>query len=231
MTFKAIILTKNHKTILRQVMFQNNNPDYYNDAVKNARVNSDNVEQQSNSKGKLLLILNLLLISAILGYFIYKNMETKQETAVKGVNYTVDIREEKSIDTINNLSKTAETTIVITPPIKEKEKENVKLENLIDNSKEDDSAYIQALGDELTRISSKKVEDSQQNKKLENILANIDTEGFSETTNVVKIDNEPEIIEDLDINALANIIDSIVSEEQSPTLSYEEQLAKVIPVE
>lgn len=212
-------------------MFQNNNPDYYNDAVKNARVNSDNVEQQSNSKGKLLLILNLLLISAILGYFIYKNMETKQETAVKGVNYTVDIREEKSIDTINNLSKTAETTIVITPPIKEKEKENVKLENLIDNSKEDDSAYIQALGDELTRISSKKVEDSQQNKKLENILANIDTEGFSETTNVVKIDNEPEIIEDLDINALANIIDSIVSEEQSPTLSYEEQLAKVIPVE
>lgn len=210
-------------------MFKNNdNPDYYNDAVKDARVNYNNQDNESHSKGKVLLILNLLLISTILGYFIYQNSKTKQETAVMGVNYTVDIREEKTPNTIIDNKSLP------------KEELSTNLEKLINNSTQnsssyqEDTSYVKALDDELTGPTTKKDEPKQHNRELENILADIDTEGFSETTNVVKIDNEPEIDTELDINELANMVNSLVLEElsnsSSKPLSYEEQLEKIIPV-
>ena len=181
----------------------NNNPDYYNDAVRDARVNTQNEEHQGDSKGKLLLISNLILISAVLGYFIYQDMQKEPKTEVMGVNYTVDIREE-------------ENKKVIIPPVTEesiaKEKETSSLENLIDNSVENNSAYIQALGEELSQTDSKKVEAPHQNRDLEKILADIDAQEFGQTTNVVKIQNEPEIVEELDIDELANLINNLVLE-------------------
>ena len=202
-------------------MFKNNdNPDYYNDAVKDARVNTQNEEDQNNSNGKLLLILNLLLISAILGYFIYKNFVSEKETAVMGVNYTVDIREEPTTsEIIDDKSLITETpvmnTIVENSP---KEELSVDLENLINNSTQKDTSYkdtsyVEALDNEFRGATSKKHEPKQHNKELQDILADIDTKGFSETTNVVKIDNKPEIDTELDINELANAVNALVLEE------------------
>jgi len=197
-------------------MFKNNdNPDYYNDAVRDARVNTQNEERQGDSKGKLLLILNLLLISAILGYFIYKNFVPEKETAVMGVNYTVDIREEPTTsEIIDDKSLITETpvmnTIVENSP---KEELSVDLENLINNSTQKDTSYVEALDNELTGATSKKHEPKQHNKELQDILADIDTKGFSETKNVVKIDNKPEIDTELDINELANAVNALVLEE------------------
>ena len=205
-------------------MFQKNNPDYYNDAVRDARVNHENIENHSNSKGKLLLILNLLLISGIVGYFIYQNMKIEQNTAVRGVNYTVDIHEDKNMDIISNHDK---PSVVEVP----KTKDSSSLEKLIENSPKESSDYVQTLGNELTGVKSKKIEASHQNKELENILANMDIEGFGETTNVVKIDNEPKIDTELDIDALASMVNALVSEELSKPSSYEEQLSKVIPID
>jgi len=179
-------------------MFQNNHPDYYNDAVRNARVNTDNEEYQSDSKGKLLLISNLILISAVLGYFIYQDMQKEPKTEVMGVNYTVDIHEEME-------------NKVIIPPVAEalisKEKDISSPENVVDNS-----AYIQALSNELVQTDDKKNKTPHQNRDLEKILENIDTQEFGQTKNVVKIQNEPEIEEELDINKLANLINNLVLE-------------------
>ena len=202
-------------------MFKNNdNPDYYNDAVRDARVNTKNEEHQNNLNGKLLLILNLLLISAILGYFIYKNFVSEKETAVMGVNYTVDIREEPTTsEIIDDKSLITETpvmnTIVENSP---KEELSVDLENLINNSTQKDTSYkdtsyVEALDNEFRGATSKKHEPKQHNKELQDILADIDTKGFSETTNVVKIDNKPEIDTELDINELANMVNTLVLEE------------------
>lgn len=202
-------------------MFKNNgNLDYYNDAVKDARVNTQNEEDQNNSNGKLLLILNLLLISAILGYFIYKNFVPEKETAVMGVNYTVDIREEPTTsEIIDDKSLITETpvmnTIVENSP---KEELSVDLENLINNSTQKDTSYkdtsyVEALDNEFRGATSKKHEPKQHNKELQDILADIDTKGFSETKNVVKIDNKPEIDTELDINELANAVNALVLEE------------------
>ena len=194
-------------------MFQNNNPDYYNDAVRDARVNTQSEEHQDDSKGKLLLISNLILISIVLGYFIYQDMQKEPKTAVKGVNYTVNIHEDENSNTINNstISKVIKTETPQTEITKEKDISN--LGNLIDNSSVDSSPYLKALDKELTGVNSKKVEKSQHNQKLENILADIDTQGFSETTNVIKIENEPEIDTELDIDELANLVNSLVVEE------------------
>jgi len=202
-------------------MFKNNgNLDYYNDAVKDARVNTQNEEDQNNSNRKLLLILNLLLISAILGYFIYKNFVSEKETAVMGVNYTVDIREEPTTsEIIDDKSLITETpvmnTIVENSP---KEELSVDLENLINNSTQKDTSYkdtsyVEALDNEFRGATSKKHEPKQHNKELQDILADIDTKGFSETKNVVKIDNKPEIDTELDINELANAVNALVLEE------------------
>jgi hypothetical protein len=199
---------------------KNNNPDYYNDAIKDARVNAENIDNQSNAKGKLLLILNLLLISAILGYFIYQNFLTNNssETAVMGVNYTVDIHEEKSSDNathtkaiIDNISKDEVST---------------DLNKIVNNSNQKNTTYVDALDNELTGKSVKKGEEKHQNRELENILADIDTKGFSQETNVVKIDNEAPIDTDLDLNELANVVNSLVLEEQLKSSSYEKQLNK-----
>jgi len=179
-------------------MFQNNQPDYYNDAVRNARVNTDNEEYQSDSKGKLLLISNLILISAVLGYFIYQDMQKEPKTEVMGVNYTVDIHEERE-------------NKVIIPPVAEdsiaKKKEISHPENFVDNS-----SYIQALSKELVQKNDKKIETPHQNRDLAKILENIDTQEFGQTNNVVKIQNEPEIEEELDVNKLANLINNLVLE-------------------
>jgi len=202
-------------------MFKNNdNPDYYNDAVRDARVNTQNEEHQGNSKGKLLLILNLLLISAILGYFIYKNFVPEKETAVMGVDYTVDIREEPTtseiIDDKSLITKTPVMNTIIENSTKEEL--SVYLGNIINNStKKDtsdkDTSYVKALDNELTGATSKKYEPKQHNKELQDILADTDTKGFSETTNVVKIDNKPEIDTELDINELADLVKALLLEE------------------
>jgi len=194
----------------------NNNPDYYNDAVRDARVNYENIDNQSNSKGKLLLILNLFLISAILGYFIYQNLKIEQKTAVKGVNYTVDIREDEvGDDDINN------DTIAL--PVETKHttsrlKKTSELENLIDNSVEESSDYVKALDKELKETDSKKVETPHKNRDLENILANMDVKEFSETSNMVKVNNDESA--ELDVNELADVINAIVSEELSDNQSF-----------
>ncbi len=198
---------------------KNNNPDYYNDAIRDARVNVENIENQSNAKGKLLLILNLLLISAILGYFIYQNFLTNNsgETAVKGVNYTVDIHEEKSSDNathkaiIDNISK---------------EEVSTDLNKIVNTSNQKSTSYVDALDNELTGKSVKKGEEKHQNRELENILADMDTKGFSQTTNVVKIDNEAPIDTDLDLDELANVVNSLVLEEALKSSDYEKQLNK-----
>jgi len=186
-------------------MFKNNQPDYYNDAVRNARVNTDNEEYQSDSKGKLLLISNLILISVVLGYFIYQDMQKKPKTEVMGVNYTVNIHEEKNKEVMVPPEK---KELIVTRKESSIEKES--------NSKENVN-YIQALNSELSEIDSKKnttpqenSEPSSENKKLEKILNTINTEDFSQSTNVVKIENEPKIDEELDINKLANLIDSLI---------------------
>ena len=202
-------------------MFKNNdNPDYYNDAVRDARVNTQNEEHQGNSKGKLLLILNLLLISAILGYFIYKNFVPEKETAVMGVNYTVDIREEPTTSEIIDDKSLITKTPVMNSIIENSTKEelSVYLGNIINNStKKDtsdkDTSYVKALDNELTGATSKKYELKQHNKELQDILADTDTKGFSETTNVVKIDNKPEIDTELDINELADLVKALLLEE------------------
>jgi len=202
-------------------MFKNNgNLDYYNDAVKDARVNTQNEEDQNNSNRKLLLILNLLLISAILGYFIYKNFVSEKETAVMGVNYTVDIREKPTtseiIDDKSLITKTPVMNTIIENSTKEEL--SVYLGNIINNStKKDtsdkDTSYVKALDNELTGATSKKYEPKQHNKELQDILADTDTKGFSETTNVVKIDNKPEIDTELDINELADLVKALLLEE------------------
>ena len=175
---------------------KNNNPDYYNDAIRDARVNSENIDNQSNAKGKLLLIFNLFLISAILGYFIYQNISTdnSSQTAVMGVNYTVDIHEEKSSNNTTHNKEIADTKAII------------------DN--------------ELTGKSVHKSEKKHQNRELENILSEIDTKGFSQRTNVVKIDNEAPIDTDLDLDELANVVNSLVLEENLKSSDYENQLNK-----
>ena len=202
-------------------MFKNNgNLDYYNDAVKDARVNTQNEEDQNNSNRKLLLILNLLLISAILGYFIYKNFVSEKETAVMGVNYTVDIREKPTTSEIIDDKSLITKTPVMNSIIENSTKEelSVYLGNIINNStKKDtsdkDTSYVKALDNELTGATSKKYEPKQHNKELQDILADTDTKGFSETTNVVKIDNKPEIDTELDINELADLVKALLLEE------------------
>jgi hypothetical protein len=201
---------------------KNNNPDYYNDAIKDARVNAENINNQSNAKGKLLLILNLLLISAMLGYFIYQNFLTNNnnKTAVRGVNYTVNIHEEKSSD---NATHTKSVIDNISNNIS-KEEVSTDLKKIINNSNQENSSYVDALDNELTGKSVKKSEEKHKNRELENILADIDTKGFSQITNVVKIDNEAPIDTDLDLNELANVVNSLVLEEQLKSSSYEKQL-------
>jgi hypothetical protein len=206
----------------RKIMFKkNNNPDYYNDAIKDARVNAENINNQSNTKGKLLLILNLLLISAMLGYFIYQNFLTNNnsKTAVRGVNYTVDIHEEKSSD-----NATHHTKLVIDNISKEKLSSDLK--KIINNSNQENSSYVNALDNELIGKSVKNSEEKHKNRELENILADIDTKGFSQTTNVVRIDNEALIDRNLDLNELANMVNALVLEEQLKSSSYEKQLNK-----
>ncbi len=200
---------------------KNNNPDYYNDAIKDARVNAENINNQSNTKGKLLLILNLLLISAMLGYFIYQNFLTNNnsKTAVRGVNYTVDIHEEKSSD-----NATHHTKLVIDNISKEKLSSDLK--KIINNSNQENSSYVNALDNELIGKSVKNSEEKHKNRELENILADIDTKGFSQTTNVVRIDNEALIDRNLDLNELANMVNALVLEEQLKSSSYEKQLNK-----
>lgn len=200
---------------------KNNNPDYYNDAIKDARVNAENINNQSNTKGKLLLILNLLLISAMLGYFIYQNFLTNNnsKTAVRGVNYTVDIHEEKSSD-----NATHHTKLVIDNISKEKLSSDLK--KIINNSNQENSSYVDALDNELIGKSVKNSEEKHKNRELENILADIDTKGFSQTTNVVRIDNEALIDRNLDLNELANMVNALVLEEQLKSSSYEKQLNK-----
>lgn len=182
---------------------KNNNPDYYNDAVKDARVNHGSIEHQTNAKGKLLLIFNLLLISIILGYFIYQNIKPKPDKAVMGVNYTVDIREE-----------------------------NKNVEKLTTAPKQDNESYIKALSNELSRKAqeTQEKEKKEENKALEDILSNIDTEGFKETTNSIQIDKKSKKDTDLDINELADVINSLVSEELSDTPSNNKELSKGMPV-
>ena len=181
----------------------NNNPDYYNDAIKDAQVNTQNEENQEDSKGKLLLISNLILISTVLGYFIYQDMQKKPRTEVMGVNYTVNIHEEKNQK-------------VIIPPVTEKlfskEKETSELKNLVDSSIKNNSDYIQALDNELTQTDNKKIETPHQNRDLEKILADIDAQEFSQSTNVVKIEDKPEIVEELNIDELANLVNNLVAE-------------------
>jgi len=200
---------------------KNNNPDYYNDAIKDARVNAENINNQSNTKGKLLLILNLLLISAMLGYFIYQNFLTNNnsKTAVRGVNYSVDIHEEKSSD-----NATHHTKLVIDNISKEKLSSDLK--KIINNSNQENSSYVDALDNELIGKSVKNSEEKHKNRELENILADIDTKGFSQTTNVVRIDNEALIDRNLDLNELANMVNALVLEEQLKSSSYEKQLNK-----
>jgi len=197
---------------------KNNNPDYYNDAIKDARVNAENINNQSNAKGKLLLILNLLLISAMLGYFIYQNFLTNNnnKTAVRGVNYTVDIHEEKSSDNATHTKSVIDNI--------SKDELSSDLKKIINNSNQENSSYVDALDNELTGKSVKKSEEKHKNRELENILADIDTKGFSQITNVVKIDNEAPIDTDLDLNELANVVNSLVLEEQLKSSSYEKQL-------
>ena len=199
---------------------KNNNPDYYNDAIRDARVNAENIDNQSNAKGKLLLILNLLLISAILGYFVYQNFLTNNssQTAVMGVNYTVDIHEEKSSDNATH-SKAIIDNI-------SKEEVSTDLNKIVNNSSQKNTSYVDALDNELTGKSVKKSEEKHQNRELENILSDIDTKGFSQTTNVVKIDNEAPIETDLDLDELANVVNSLVLEEQLKSSDYEKQLNK-----
>lgn len=187
------------------MFYNNNNPDYYNDAIRDAQVNTQNKEKTEDSKGKLLLISNLILISTLLGYFIYQDMQKEPKTEVMGVNYTVDIHEE-------------DNQKVIIPPVTEKifskEEKTSNIENLVNNSIKNNSDYIQALDNELTQTDSKKVETPHQNRDLEKILADIDAQEFTQTDNVVKIENEPQTTEELDINELANLVNNLMTEEE-----------------
>ncbi len=187
-------------------MFHSNkNPDYYNDATKDAQVNAQNEKNNEDSKGKLLLISNLILISTVLGYFIYQDMQKEPKTEVMGVNYTVDIREEKNQK-------------VIVPPVTEKlfskEKETSELENLVDNSVKNNSNYIHALDNELAQTDSKEIKTPDKNRELEKILSDIDTKEFAQSANVVKIEDEPEKVQELNINELANLINDLVVEKE-----------------
>ncbi|HIC78435.1 MAG TPA: hypothetical protein EYP02_04555 [Sulfurovum sp.] len=106
-------------------------------------------------------------------------------------------------------------TIVENSP---KEELSVDLENLINNSTQKDTSYkdtsyVEALDNEFRGATSKKHEPKQHNKELQDILADIDTKGFSETKNVVKIDNKPEIDTELDINELADLVKALLLEE------------------
>ena len=183
-------------------MFHNNsNPDYYNDAIKNARVNTQNRENIGNLKGKLLLILNLILISTLLGYFIYQEMNKTEKTEVMGVSYTVDVHEEENNE------------VAIPPAITDSTLKQKETSISEEKTFKKDSTYIQALDNELDS-NNKKETSSQSNKELENILEKIDTEEFSQTKNVVNIKKNHKAVKDLDINELAEIIDSIVLESE-----------------